>query len=425
MKKITSVFMLLISGIIYSSVIMADNVIISGEIFGTETLAPGPSGCSVSERYPHVLAGPFRVSSSGTYYVIDGAFWIDYDVTGILYQNSYDINNPDTNKVAELDDDDAVTLNMGTDYYLVIQPWCGNFPGVYATTISGPGDITGADVIQPYDYMAGVFRNSDPVGDITDFADCSSTVYNVSAPFQVANSGAYHFVDIGEYVSPMSSNYVDSSVTFYEGSFDANNPAANRVVSMDDWGFLDLRKGKDYRVVTQPWCKNLDDRGEWFFILLPSQALFLNHGLSGAWFNPATAGQGILLEIYEQSRYIFAAWFTYDTSQPDPATEYRVGHSGHRWLTAEGGFAADSSSVTIPAYLFKGGLFDDPTEVDPAQDEGSITLEFEDCSNATMTYDLTAAQVDGSFPLKRILEDNAAKCTAETAEPAPFVNDEG
>ena len=137
---------------------------------------------------------------------------------------------------------------MGTDYYLVIQPWCSNFPGVYASTISGPGDITGADVIQPYDYMTGVFQNSDPVGDISEF-ECGSTVYNASATFQVLQSGAYHFVDLGNPLSGLSSNYVDISATFYEGSFDANNPAANRVVTMDDWGTLNLKKDTDYRHV--------------------------------------------------------------------------------------------------------------------------------------------------------------------------------
>jgi hypothetical protein len=422
MKKMILVLVVIVYGFVHTSALLADNVIISGEIFGTETAVQGPSICGSSAKYPHVLVGPVRVSSSGTYYVVDGAFWINYDVTVMVYQNSYDINNPDSNKVAELDDEDPIDLNMGTDYYLVIQPWCANFPGVYASTISGPGNITGSGVMQPYDYMTGVFQNSDPVGDISEF-QCGSTVYNASATFQVAQTGAYHFVDVGNPLTSLSSNYVDSSATFYEGSFDANNPAANRVVTMDDWGTLILKKDTDYRVVTQPYCDNQGDRGEWFFMLLPSKALFLNHGLSGAWYNPATSGQGILLEIYEQTKFIFMAWFTYDTMQPDPATEYNVGHSGHRWLTAQGGFAADTGSVTMPAYLIKGGLFDDPTAVDPSQEEGTITLEFKDCSHATMTYALTAGDVAGSFPLIRILEDNAAQCTEVTGVPAPFVND--
>ena len=40
-------------------------------------------------------------------------------------------------------------------------------------------------------------------------------------------------------------------------------------------------------------------------------------------------------------------------------------------------------------------------------------------------HDLTAADVAGSFPLIRILEDNAAQCTEVTGVPAPFVNDGG
>ena len=66
------------------------------------------------------------------------------------------------------------------------------------------------------------------------------------------------------------------------------------------------------------------------------------------------------------------------------------------------------------------------TEILPIKSyDGTITLEFEDCSHATMTYELIAADVAGSFPLIRILEDNAAQCTEVTGGPAPFVNDEG
>jgi len=425
MKKFNYVFGLLLVGLIHTAAIHADNIVLSGEIEGTEPLVPGPSICDGFQEYPHVLEGPIRVSSSGTYYVVDGAFWINYDVTVMVYRNSYDSNNPNMNLVAELDDEDAVVLNSGTDYYFVIQPWCDDLPGVYASTISGPGDITGSGVIQPYAYNTGEYRSTDPIGDISEFEPCGSTVYNASEPFQVSQSGIHHFVDIGFPLSFLSSDYVDSSVTFYDGPFDADNPANNRVASLAKWGTINLNAGTDYRVVTQPFCDNLGGRGEWFFIMLPSEPLILNHGLSGAWYNPATAGQGILMEIYEQSKFIFAAWFTYDTFQPDPGVEYQVGHSGHRWLTAQGNFEADSSSATIPAFLIKGGLFDDPTAVDPAQTEGTVTLEFEDCSNATMTYELAAAGVAGSFPLIRILEDNATLCAEATSAPAPFVNDSG
>jgi hypothetical protein len=269
--------------------------------------------------------------------------------------------------------------------------------------------------------MEGVFTDSDPVGDITE-EQCGATVYNVSNPFQVDRSGTYYYADIGVDISAfLSPDYVDSSATFYNGPFDPDNPASNRLATIDDGGTIELEKGTEYRVVTQPYCDNQGDRGDWFFILLPAKGL-PNHGLSGAWFNPDTSGQGILMEIYEKNRFAFMAWFTYDTSQPDPAVPYQVGHSGHRWLTAQGPYVPGSNSITIPVILTTGGLFDDPTAVNPGVNEGTITVTFQDCKNATVSYQLTAANVSGNFSMIRLLDDNASYCASTETSLAPFEN---
>ena len=155
------------------------------------------------------------------------------------------------------------------------------------------------------------------------------------------------------------------------------------------------------------------------------ESIPFNAGLNDAWSNSETSGQGFFIVVYPEIQAMFLAWFTFDTERPDESTPALLEEPGHRWLTAQGGFAADTGTVTMTAFLIQGGLFDDPTAVDPAQNEGTITLEFEDCSNATMTYDLIAADAAGSFPLIRILEDNAAQCAEQTGVPAPFVNDGG
>ncbi|MFC1796876.1 hypothetical protein ACFL1V_07245 [Pseudomonadota bacterium] len=430
MKKRIGILGILLAGFVFSSVIHADNVIISGEIFGTETLAPEPSWCGSGSSHPHHLVGPIRVSSSGTYNIVDGGFTIALatqnttilDISTSVYQGSYNINNPNANLIVEADDVDEITLNSGTDYYFVIQPICSAVRGVYAITISGPGDITGTGAIAPYDYMQGEFINSDPVGNITG-ENCVDRVYNVSDPFQVSRSGTHYFADIAEDISLylLSPDYVDSTATFYNGPFDPDNPASNRMGTIDIGGPIDLVRGTEYRVVMQPECNSQGKRGEWFFVLLNEKSI-PNHALSGAWFNPETSGQGILMEIYEQSKFAFMAWFTYDTSQPDPGVPYQVGHSGHRWLTAQGNYSPGSNSITIPVYLVSGGLFDDPTAVNPAEEEGSITVTFQDCMNATVSYQLTAANVSGNFSMIRILNDNASYCASTDTSMAPFEN---
>jgi hypothetical protein len=430
MKKWIGILGGLLGGIVFSSAIHADNVIMSGEFFGSETLAPESSICGSGQSFPHHLVGPIRVSSSGTYNIVDGGFTIAFwtgnttviDTTTSVYQGSYNINNPNANLIVEADDVDEVTLNSGTDYYFVVQPWCSAFRGVYSITISGPGDITGTGAIAPYDQMEGEFTNSDPVGNVTG-ENCADRVYNVSDPFQVSRSGTHYYADIAEDIALylFSPDYVDSTATFYNGPFDPDNPANNRLSTIDVGGSIELQRGTEYRVVMQPECDSQGERGEWFFVLLNEKST-PNHALSGAWYNSTTAGQGILMEIYEQSKFVFLAWFTYDTSQPDPGVPYQVGHSGHRWLTAQGNYEPGSKSFTIPVYLVTGGLFDDPTAVNPAADEGSITVTFQDCMNATVSYQLTAANVSGNFSMIRILNDNASYCASTDLSIAPFDN---
>ncbi len=52
---------------------------------------------------------------------------------------------------------------------------------------------------------------------------------------------------------------------------------------------------------------------------LPLETPFdqLNAALSGAWHNPSTSGQGIMVEVFPQLQRIHGAWFTFDTTFAD------------------------------------------------------------------------------------------------------------
>jgi hypothetical protein len=133
----------------------------------------------------------------------------------------------------------------------------------------------------------------------------------------------------------------------------------------------------------------------------------INPGLNGAWFNPVTTGQGFLIEVFPDINQVFLAWFTYDTTLPDPAASAQVGNPGHRWLTAQGPIVGDTANLNV--FLTSGGLFDDPTPVTNTP-EGTITLTFQDCTAGTVDYDLSAADVSGSVPISRVANDNVALC---------------
>lgn len=142
----------------------------------------------------------------------------------------------------------------------------------------------------------------------------------------------------------------------------------------------------------------------------------INAGLNDAWYNSATAGQGVLLTVYPDTQQVFLAWFTYDVERPPPEVTALLGEPGHRWLTAQGPYNDDSAELTV--YLTEGGVFDaavPAAETEPAG-VGTITLEFADCSAALMEYQIPSLGLSGEIPLERIATDNLALCEILAAE---------
>lgn len=142
----------------------------------------------------------------------------------------------------------------------------------------------------------------------------------------------------------------------------------------------------------------------------------INSGLNDAWYNPATNGQGFLITVLPEIQSMFVAWFTFDTERPLPGTVSGVGEPGHRWLIAQGPYAGDTATMTI--YVSQGGVFDSITpaaNTDPAGD-GTMAIEFVDCSNAIVTYDITSAGLSGEIPIERIATDNVALCQSLSSQ---------
>jgi hypothetical protein len=135
----------------------------------------------------------------------------------------------------------------------------------------------------------------------------------------------------------------------------------------------------------------------------------INPGLSGAWFNPETSGQGFVLEVFPDIKQVFMAWFTYNTTQPGQGTQAEVGDPAHRWLTAQGPYEGNTANLSV--FLTTGGIFDDSSPVTNTP-EGTITLTFQDCTAGTVDYSLTAAAASGSMSISRPANDNVALCTS-------------
>jgi beta-glucanase (GH16 family) len=139
-------------------------------------------------------------------------------------------------------------------------------------------------------------------------------------------------------------------------------------------------------------------------------AFTINAGLNDAWYNPATDGQGFLIAVFPTIQQMFVAWFTYDTERPPEDVEAILGEPGHRWLTAQGSYDGHTASLTI--YVTEGGVFDAPEP--PASNDGigdgTMTIEFADCTQGMVTYEMTSPNVSGEIPIQRIVGDNVALC---------------
>ena len=123
---------------------------------------------------------------------------------------------------------------------------------------------------------------------------------------------------------------------------------------------------------------------------------------SGNWYDPATSGQGVTVEVNTGSQVLFLAWYTY---APNGAG---AGPAGQRWYTAEQTVPLLPATRTIPLRFFEttGGAFDAPTSPAPKTVVvGSGTLAFESCTSATLSYSFTAGSssgASGAIALRRV-----------------------
>lgn len=141
----------------------------------------------------------------------------------------------------------------------------------------------------------------------------------------------------------------------------------------------------------------------------PPPSFAINQGLSGAWFNPATSGQGILFDIEPNTSFLFGAIFTYET-----ATAAKLGAPEHRWLTVQGNYSGNAAQV--PIFVTSGGVFDQPITTTTAP-IGTATITFDSCTAASIAYVIDDPPLTGTIPLQRVIPGTEALCT-QLATPA-------
>jgi hypothetical protein len=112
--------------------------------------------------------------------------------------------------------------------------------------------------------------------------------------------------------------------------------------------------------------------------------------LSGNWFDPATSGQGITVEVNAKSATLFLAWYTYAPNGVG------AGAAGQRWYTGQGAYTAGTRSIPVLFYETTGGVFDASSPSPATVQVGSGTIAFQNCGSATLSYTFTGGSSSGS-----------------------------
>lgn len=113
--------------------------------------------------------------------------------------------------------------------------------------------------------------------------------------------------------------------------------------------------------------------------------------LTGAWFNPASTGQGLLLQLLN-GNVLFGAWHTY-------APEGGNALSKQQWFSVTGEVANERGRITLPIYRNGNGRFDTDGTT-PAEAVGSAELVFTSCDQMEFWYRI--GEDTGAFPLQRM-----------------------
>lgn len=114
----------------------------------------------------------------------------------------------------------------------------------------------------------------------------------------------------------------------------------------------------------------------------------IDYGITGAWFERATSGQGFSLLVLPERNQLVAYWFTF------------VPAGGkQQWMVGVGDI--NGNSVDIDMTIPTGGMFNMPVPVvTPVW--GNAKFEFHSCTRATVSYAAADQSVSGSIELERL-----------------------
>ena len=143
------------------------------------------------------------------------------------------------------------------------------------------------------------------------------------------------------------------------------------------------------------------------------------HGLTGNWYNAATSGQGLSLEIYPDINgagqgLLFGGWFTFGSPSG--------GASQNRWYTISGPVVSGQATAQLTINRNVGGNFA-ALPVTASTQVGTATFGASACDTATLTYAFTdGTGRSGTIPLTRLTKNVTCSTTSARATDADFAH---
>jgi hypothetical protein len=132
------------------------------------------------------------------------------------------------------------------------------------------------------------------------------------------------------------------------------------------------------------------------------------HGLTGSWYEAATSGQGLEVEVFPNlspgAGFAQVSWFTYDIA---------AGGADHqRWYTISGAVTSGQPNAALTIYQNTGGNFN-AFPMTMAQAVGTATLSFATCTTGQLAYNFTdGTGRAGNIPLTRLMQNVTCSTTA-------------
>ena len=150
----------------------------------------------------------------------------------------------------------------------------------------------------------------------------------------------------------------------------------------------------------------------------PSAPNIDQQGLTGSWYQAASSGQGIEIEVFPDhvapgTGFLQGGWFTFDYAASGGADH-------NRWYTFGGNVRTGDSAAVVPLYQNVGGNFN-TLPVTSAVQVGNVGMSFSDCTTAQLSYTFTDGSGRiGTVPLTRLTPNVSCAQAGSTSGSGDF-----